>query len=337
MLSAALALLLFAGADPTALSQQALAAAQQKDFATAEKLWTQALQQQPDLFEANFNLGYMLQSRGDNARAAPLLQRAAAAQPDNFNARYVLGAVLSRLGRTDEAVKHWRAALALRPAEVRLMQILAVEYSKGRYFRDAAALAESALGKRRDDPSLWLLAIRARQDAADHETALRLAEQMWAALPGNPRAAFEIGYEHVRAGMPDKGLPWLQKALTAAEPWEEPFYFYGDLMLKSGQYAEAESAFRRALQLRRDYMPAWAGLARTLMARGELDSARSTLLEAVKVDQQHPQPHLLLSQVYFRLGDEAAATREKELASRLRQARPEALESLPGRTYSPGQ
>ena len=65
----------------------------------------------------------------------------------------------------------------------------------------------------------------------------------------------------------------------------------------------------------------------------DADAARDVLLDAARVDATHPQPHLLLSQVYFRLGLEEDAAREKEIASRLRRHRPETLESIPGRTF----
>lgn len=334
MTLATFALLLFA-ADPAKLSQQALEAAQRRDLPEAERLWKQALALSPDLFEANFNLGYMYRSKGDLAAAEEHLRKAAVTQPQNYNAQYLFGAVLSQLNRTEEAIHHWRIALRLHPDDLRLMQVLAIEYSKGRYFRNAADLAEQALTIKQDDPSVWLTAIKARQDANEHSAALQLAQKMTAAFPDHPRAAFELGYELTRAGRGEEGLPWLVKAMNSAPRWEEPFYFYGDLMLKAGEFEKATQAFEKAIQLRRNYMPAWAGLARALMSAGKLKRAQDVLLEAATVDETHPQPHLLLSQVCFRLGDEERARKEKELAARLRQGRPEALESIPGRTYRP--
>ncbi len=58
------------------------------------------------------------------------------------------------------------------------------------------------------------------------------------------------------------------------------------------------------------------------------------LERAVKADPRHPQPHLLLSQVYFRRGDEEAARREKRISLRLRRENPEAMEAPVGRPFS---
>ena len=55
------------------------------------------------------------------------------------------GSALSKLGRTDDALRAWREALKLQPRNLRLMQIMSVEYKKGRYFGEAAELARRAL------------------------------------------------------------------------------------------------------------------------------------------------------------------------------------------------
>jgi hypothetical protein len=57
------------------------------------------------------------------------------------------------------------------------------------------------------------------------------------------------------------------------------------------------------------------------------------LNESIGVDPRHPQPHLMLSQVYFRLGREEDARREKELSLRLRRENPTVLEAVQGRQF----
>jgi len=332
-----LALLLLQAPNAESLSEQALAAAQQNRPEEAERLWRQAIALAPSLHSANFNLGYFYFSRNDAVRATPLFDAAARSRPDDFNTRYMAGAALSQLNQTDAALRHWRAALALRPDHAKLLQLLAVEYSKGRYYRDAATTAERALALQPSDPNLHILAVKARQDAQDHPAALALAERFLSRFPENPRAHFELAYELHCAGRPIEGLPYLERAMEAGEPWEEPFYFYGELLVQQSRPAEAVAPLRRAIEIRRDYIAAWVMLARALMAQQKFDEAKAELLRAVEINPRHPQPHLLLSQIYFRVGNEAAAAQEKELSLRLRREDPGALESLPSRAfpYSP--
>jgi cytochrome c-type biogenesis protein CcmH/NrfG len=61
--------------------------------------------------------------------------------------------------------------------------------------------------------------------------------------------------------------------------------------------------------------------------------AIAELEETIRVDPRHPQPHLLLSQIYFRQGDEARAKTEKDLSLRLRRENPTTLEAVQGRPF----
>jgi tetratricopeptide (TPR) repeat protein len=321
--------------DAEALSARALELAQKRQAAEAEKLWKQALTVQPNLFSAAFNLGYLYFSQQQFTQAEPLLSQAARAQPKDFNAHYLLGAVRSQLGRTDDALRAWRAALEIQPGHLKLMQIMAVEYGKGRYFRDAAAMAERALAARGNDPQAWLIAIKSWQDAGDRGAALRLSEGMLKRFPAHPRASFEYGYELYRSGQRAAALPYLEKALKADPPWEEPFFFMGDIRARENQHEAAIPLLKRAIELRSDYMAAWVALARSLMSLGRDEEAKNELLRAVAIDPKHPQPRLLLSQLYFRLGDEEAAAREKVLSLKLRRDNPEAMEGRQGRSFKP--
>jgi len=333
MMLFAILFLLFQAQDPEALSGRAAELARERRFAEAEKLWTQALQLSPNLFSAAFNLGFMHFSQAEYGKAEPYLQRAARLQPKDFNARYVLGATLQKLDRGDDALRQWRAAVQLRPDHVKLMQIMAVEYGKGRYFQEAAAVAERALGILDTDPNLYLVAIKAYQDAADHPAALRVAERMVSRFPDLARASFEYGYELHHAGRSQESLSYLSKAMASDQTYEEPFYFYGDLLLKDGRHEEAIQPLRKAIELRRDYMAAWVSLARALMGLERLEDAKTELLRAIEINPRHPQPRLLLSQLYFRLGAEELAAREKDFSLKLRREDPQAMEAPQSRPF----
>lgn len=333
MTALALALLLWQPVQAETLSARALEAAQKQRFEEAEKLWKQALSLSPQLFSAAFNLGYLYATRGRHADAEPFLAAAVRARPGDFNARFLLGSTLAQLGRTDDALRQWREAIALQPANYKLMLVMAVEYGKGRYFREAAAIAERALAIKDDNPDAHLVAIKSWQDAGDHPAALRAAARFVRRFPEHPRARFEYGYELYRAGRPADSLPWIEKAMLASPDYEEPFFFYGETLMKEGRTGEAIAPLRRAIALKPGYMAARTTLARALMSLGRLEEAKSEMLRAIETDPRHPQPHLILSQIYFRLGDEAAAAREKEISLTLRRENPEAMEAPQTRPF----
>src|SRR5437667_824899 len=128
-------------------------------------------------FAALFNTGLEHYSaRRFEDAVAPLMQ-AAQLRPKDFNAHYLLGGSLAQLGRTRDALREWRAAQAIQPGHLKLLQLMTVEYSKGRYFQEAAGVARQALKVAPADAGLYFLAIKALQDAGDFAAALGVAKQ----------------------------------------------------------------------------------------------------------------------------------------------------------------
>jgi predicted Zn-dependent protease len=115
--------------------------------------------------------------------------------------------------------------------------------------------------------------------------------------------------------------------------YEEPFFFYGNLLVDQDRAADAIPYLEKAIQNRRDYVPARVVLARALMNLKKWPEAVAELNETIALDPKHPQPHLLLSQIYFRMGDESKAKAEKEISLRLRRENPTILEATQGRPF----
>ena len=320
-------------ADPASLTDRGLELAREGRQAEAADLWRQALDAAPDYFPALFNLGYMHFSAGRLEAAEPLLARAAAAAPGEFNAHYLLGVANQKLGRGDAALRSWRHALDIRPDHYRLMQVMAVEYGKGRYHREAADIAARALRLRPGVEDLYYLAIHACREAGDLSAGLRIAEDADRRYPSSARASFELAWHLQKDGRFEEALPLLRRAMELDPDYEEPHYFYGDWLVKQARYDEALAPLRRAIGIRPDYMPARIALARALIGARQWAEALEALDAAVRVEPQHPQPHLLLSQVHFRLRDRAKASAAKELSLRLRRQNPAFLEAVQSRPF----
>ena len=319
-------------ANPDALSASATQLAQQGKAEEAAALWQRALAAQPGHFPSLFNLGFLRQSQGQNKEASALLARAAKVNPRDFNTRYLHGVVLLRINQRDAALTEWRAATAVQPANYKLLQIMAVEYGKGYYYREACDAAQRALKLRNDTPDSWLIAIQACHDARD-PGVLELTRGAAQKFPSNARTNFEYGYQLRRAGRYGESVDFLKKAMEADASYEEPYFFYGDSLLLEDRYDEAAQHLRAALKIRPDYMPACIALAKALMGQDKLDDAAAELQRCSQTNEKHAQPHLLLSQIYFRMGKEAEAGREKELSLKLRRAHPELMESPQARPF----
>ncbi|HYO80369.1 MAG TPA: tetratricopeptide repeat protein [Bryobacteraceae bacterium] len=324
----ALAFLLLS-ADAETLSARALERAQAGDESEAARLWQQALAVNPKTFSAAFNLGYLNYRNKRFREAEPLLASASEVNPKDFNAAYLLGVVRSQLGQVDEAIVAWRHALALQAGNRKLMRIMALEYRKGSYFREAAEMAEKSLDPA--DKASWQLAIRSWHDALDHMRALTLATKFAALHPDS--AFFEHGYALYRNGRAGEAEPLLARAAQHPQASEEAQFFYGELLLSTNRAGAASAPLRRAVEVRPEYTAARLALARALLATGNADAAKHELTQALERDPKHAQPHLMLAQILFREGDEAGAARHKKFAAELRKQNPSSLEGAQSRPF----
>src|SRR3954454_2180191 len=322
-----------AAEDPATLSREAQQKAQEQRFDDAERLWKRAVELSPAYFPALFNLSLMYVRQERFSDAEPLLRRAANASPLEFNAFYLWGTVLAKLGRTDDALRAWREALALQPRNLRLIQVMSIEYSKGRYFAEAAKLAGQALEINGNDLNTMLSAIKAYQTAGDDDAASKIARRAVERFPDSARANFELAYHFHKEGRIEEAQQRLERAMKADASYEEPLFLYGNILVDQDRCGEAIPYLRKAIQNRHDFVPARVVLARALMNLQKWAEAIAELNQTVALDPTHPQPHLLLSQIYFRMGDEAKAKNEKQISFRLRRENPAILEALQARPF----
>ena len=314
------------------LSQQALAAAQAGHPDEAARWWQQAIQQDPQHYASLFNLGVWLHRQGRPADAAPLLDRAAAVTP-GYQVHLMRGSNFQQLDRREDTIRAWKAALVFAPGNVKLMQVLSVEYSRGRYFHEAAAIAQQALRLAPSEQNLYLLALKAYQDAGDQTAAALLAAEAATRFPASARAQFEHGYYLQKSGNTATGMKYLQRAMQLDDHYEEPYFFYGDLLVKQSQWEPSLAPLRKAIAIRPGYSPARVALARALSNLDQLPAAVKELEQAVALDPQNAQPWVMLSQLYFRMGDEDRARTAKETSLRLRRENPGVIEAAQARPF----
>ena len=104
--------------DPNAvLIDQAEAAMQHDDFATAEATLQKVVAAKPDDYRAWFDLGYVYNATQRRTDAINAYRKAVAAKPDVFESNLNLGLLLAKQGDNAEAAKYLKAATQLKPSE----------------------------------------------------------------------------------------------------------------------------------------------------------------------------------------------------------------------------
>ena len=128
------------------------------DMDAAAEQYRQAIESDPTLADAHYNLGVLLINRGSTAEAIAEFTDALKYNPDQANAHYNLANCLERQGKYAAAMVSWRTALRLQPHNVDTVDQVAWRLATSpdvsvRDGRQAVELAQQAVRlSRGEDP-----------------------------------------------------------------------------------------------------------------------------------------------------------------------------------------
>jgi len=140
--------------NPGYLNLQAVAQAETGALDAAEATLRRALREQPTYAEAHYNLGKVLEKRGDLRAARRAYERAVAIEPRYPGARGNYALVLQRLGEIDAAQSVLEAAVADDPANAWDIVLLGKVLMATRGFDAAIALYDAACRRLPDSAML---------------------------------------------------------------------------------------------------------------------------------------------------------------------------------------
>jgi len=251
-----------------------------------------ALQENPNLGEARLLLGKSQLQVGDIAAAEKELRKALELKVPVDQVAPALAQALVALGQSKKAIEEFGKVEVADPA--------------GR------AELQTALG------NAYLAT--GNVEAANAAFAAALA-----AKPDYGRAM--LGQAYAKAGARDlQGALALAEGAAAKDPkLVEARQLKGDLLLAQGEPDKAIAAYREAIGVKADYLPAHAAIVGQLAAQGKLDDAAKELEAMQKVAPKHPQTLYLKATLAYRKKDFTTA---KEAIQGVLQVAPDYLPGL---------
>jgi len=282
---------------------KAIAAHEAGDLGQAERLYREALENDPLNADACALLGVVLGARGAYDEAIPLVDKAAALDPASGLLHFHRGTVLmaaQRLPQAVEALKKavdlmpaapqfhfnyanalrasgdWTGAIAqydealkLNPKFLEALNNLALSLVHEKQHKEAYQIAARAVAIDQGYGDGWLTLSNVAEKLKDYETALQAGIR-------------------ARDLMPDNHFAW---------------FGYGVALNRLNRDAEAAQAYRKALELNPSRADIWDNLAQSYQALNRLEEAEQAFRKAVEVDGQS-------------LEDETAEVDEKDYGHR---------------------
>jgi tetratricopeptide (TPR) repeat protein len=354
--SVALSLALSASAqspDPQTLFQEAVAAQQRGDDASAVRLYQQLLQTHPESTIVRANLGVTLAhlKRFDDAieQYRVVLQ----SDPHNLPVRLNLALAYEEKGDPRQAVSELEFIHENEPGNVQASVLLADCYFRLERYSETTAILEPLEATMADDLDLaWLLGsalIRVGRSEQGLQRIDKVAQKAQNAdaylLAGQTRLAlteYDLARRDADAAVRlNPSLPGLQTLngmileqtgnYTAAEaalrqalktdPQDFNAHFYlGAILYFRREMKEAKSELQRSLELRSTSAPARYELALVLRGEGNLDAAIQNLEAVARESPDWLQPHIELSALYYRTRRPEDGAKQREIVDRLTSA-----------------
>lgn len=251
----------------------------------------------PKLTVAYLKAGDIYGERGDWNTAESRYGEAASVEPQNFDAQYKHGLSLQMLSRFAESVRAYLRALAIRPNDFEANLNLATAYLQLEEPRQAQVYAVRAvrLNSRSGAARANLGAVYAA--LGEHEAAVNEYQQASGLMELSSQLLLNWADSLSRTGRHAEAVNTLGEVIRI-EPSATAYERLGAARFRMRAYAEAESAFTRALELDGNHYPALNGLAVCLLNRfvwsKEVDTearleAVRLLRRSMQIESRQPQ------------------------------------------------
>lgn len=134
-------------------------------------------------------------------------------------------------------------------------------------------------------------------------THASFADVIDARIPPSARDEFERGREALARKNHSEAIVHLQKAAAIYPEFFEAQLFLGTAFMDVRDWQKAETAMKRALEIRAGNPPALLALGEVYWRQKRYDEAERGLLDGLKLDEKNWHGHFTLARLYWEKGD----------------------------------
>lgn len=221
-----------------------------KRYAEAEKVMTEALELFPHEFAVNLLMGLSKVQQNQFEDAALYLKTAIDINSSDPTALSAYGYALNQLNRNVEAVEYIKRALTLQPDDVNLLGTLGLIYNTLKNFEQSDSVYERALEL---DPQNALINNNYAYSLSERDLQLDRALQMVkisiAADSANSSYLDTIGWVYFKLKDYKQAKFYVEKAIEIDGENAVVLEHLGDILYKMGQQSKAKEIWQEALKL----------------------------------------------------------------------------------------
>ena len=261
-----------------------------KDPETAVEHFRKSIAQEPLHPEPHYNLASVMLDFGRNREAELEYRAALRSNPDYYQAHLGLGSALAQKGLTDEAIGSFQKAI-----ESHMRVTDHPEYPVA-HLNIGEALARQ--GRYSDAIRQWQIAVQQQSSliAAHYNLGtawlitgeLKFSEQAFLTClkldAGFDRAHFNLARVYQKQKLWDRANDHLQTFIDQKGPHAGSYFEMAVNHQQAGRYNEAESYYRKSIELDSDHLYANLNLGHLFMGTGKKDLAKSQLQHVLELN-----------------------------------------------------
>jgi putative PEP-CTERM system TPR-repeat lipoprotein len=261
-------------------------------------------------------------AKGEARSAIIELKTALQRQPDLAEARFLLGSALLANEEPVGAVVELRKALELKhPQDIVLPELARAMLEMGQNKELVAQFASAALNDKQGLASMKTTIALAHARLGDPAAAMAAFELALDASPGYVPALVGMARQTAANGDRDGALKATGEIIASGKADADAWVLQGDLLaFARNDKGGAIAAYRKAIELTPNHLPAHAGIIQLEVGTGGVKAAAEQVAALQKVRPGHPTTRYFQAQVAFLQGDYKAA---KELILQLLKGAPQ--------------
>src|SRR5262249_55857276 len=244
-------------------------------------------------------------------------QAALAEDPKLGEAEYNLGVLAERQGKRDAAVAHYQSALKRKPTLKEAAENLAVMAQNEGRVPEAVRAYEGILEVYPDDARVRARLAEIYRQGGDHERAMEFARQALTREPKTLTAHKVMMLSYLDRKQVSMAKLVALRALKIDESDPELYHTIGMILLSENEPAKARLQFKKAVEVRPDYLPAHMMLAKMALQEENYQGAEEHLRRILQSNGNNAEAHLNLGVAYKGQGQYDKALQEYEAAERL--------------------
>jgi len=208
----------------------------------------QAVNLNPNLVQAQYDLGLLYLNQKHMEKAQQTIQQALTIYPRFWEARLTLAKIYDQRGETSKAITEYETVLTQQPEASDALYHLAYHLMRN----DGTQAQELLTRLTKHDPQHaegWYLLGRLAEQHQQFDEATSAYHSVIENNPDHTEAHYNLGFLYQQHNQPQKAIAHFQRVIQLNPTDAEAYFNLGVLLVSQNQFDQAEEAYQKGLEL----------------------------------------------------------------------------------------